>query len=51
VTAAAEPAVVSASPLAPFRHRAFFWLWLGVVVASVGSWVIPEEAGPVKGRA
>jgi MFS family permease len=29
---------VSASPFAPFRHRAFFWLWLGVVIASVGSW-------------
>ena len=29
---------VAASPLAPFRHRAFFWLWLGVVVASIGSW-------------
>ena len=29
---------VPASPLAPFRHRAFFWLWLGVVVGSVGSW-------------
>ena len=26
------------SPWAPFRHRAFFWLWLGVVVSSVGSW-------------
>jgi MFS family permease len=26
------------SPWAPFRHRAFFWLWLGVVVGSVGSW-------------
>jgi MFS family permease len=26
------------SPWAPFRHRAFFWLWLGVVIASVGSW-------------
>jgi MFS family permease len=26
------------SPLAPFRHRAFFWLWLGVVVSSVGMW-------------
>jgi MFS family permease len=24
--------------LAPFRHQAFFWLWLGVVVASVGTW-------------
>jgi MFS family permease len=27
-----------ASPWAPFRHRAFFWLWLGVVVSSVGMW-------------
>ncbi len=27
-----------ASPWAPFRHRAFFWLWLGVVVSSIGSW-------------
>ncbi len=26
------------SPWAPFRHRAFFWLWLGVVVSSIGSW-------------
>ena len=26
------------SPLAPFRHRAFFWLWLGVVISSVGVW-------------
>ncbi|WP_231930478.1 MFS transporter [Friedmanniella luteola] len=34
----AEPAVVPASPFAPFRHRAFFWLWLGVVVASIGAW-------------
>ena len=32
----APPAPVS--PLAPFRHRAFFWLWLGVVIASVGAW-------------
>jgi MFS family permease len=34
----AEPVVVPASPFAPFRRRAFFWLWLGVVVASVGFW-------------
>jgi len=26
------------SPWAPFRHRAFFWLWLGVVISSVGMW-------------
>ncbi len=30
--------MVPTSPFAPFRHRAFFWLWLGVVVASIGSW-------------
>lgn len=36
---AVKPSVtVSASPFAPFRHRAFFWLWLGVVIASIGSW-------------
>ncbi|WP_040421340.1 MFS transporter [Actinopolymorpha alba] len=23
---------------APFRRRAFFWLWLGVVISSVGTW-------------
>jgi MFS family permease len=28
----------SVSPWAPFRRRAFFWLWLGVVVSSIGSW-------------
>ena len=26
------------SPWAPLRRRAFLWLWLGVVVASVGAW-------------
>ncbi len=26
------------SPLAPFRHRAFLWFWLGVVISSVGMW-------------
>ena len=29
---------MSASPFAPFRHRAFFWLWVGVVIASIGTW-------------
>jgi MFS family permease len=28
----------SASPFAPFRRRAFLWLWLGVVIASIGLW-------------
>src|SRR4051794_41925745 len=28
----------AASPFAPFRHRAFFWLWLGVVCSSIGTW-------------
>ncbi len=26
------------SPWAPFRRRAFFWLWLAVVISSVGMW-------------
>src|SRR5689334_8063664 len=29
---------MSASPFAPFRRRAFFWLWVGVVSSSVGTW-------------
>jgi MFS family permease len=28
----------SVSPWAPLRSRAFFWLWLGVVISSVGAW-------------
>ncbi len=28
----------TAGALAPFRNRAFLWLWLGVVLSSVGSW-------------
>jgi MFS family permease len=29
---------VPALPFAPFRHRVFFWLWLGMVVSSIGAW-------------
>lgn len=29
----------SAGALAPLRHRAFRWLWLGVVVSSTGVWM------------
>lgn len=28
----------STSPWAPFRRRAFLFLWIGVVVSSIGSW-------------
>ena len=28
----------AASPLTPFRHRVFLWLWIGVVVSSIGAW-------------
>jgi MFS family permease len=28
----------TASPFAPFRHRVFSWLWLGVVCSSIGYW-------------
>jgi len=30
--------VTSRSPFAPFRHRVFLWLWLGVVMSSIGTW-------------
>lgn len=34
-----DPGTAAAvSALAPFRQRTFAWLWLGVVVASVGMW-------------
>ena len=36
VTTISQPATTS--PFAPFRHRVFFWLWLGVVVSSIGVW-------------
>ena len=29
---------VSVSPFAPFRHRVFRWLWIGVVASSIGAW-------------
>ncbi|OFI36942.1 hypothetical protein BIU82_10990 [Arthrobacter sp. SW1] len=32
-TAPADP-----SPFAPFRRRAFLWIWLGMVVATIGLW-------------
>ena len=32
---APEPPV---GALAPFQSRAFLWLWIGVVLSSVGSW-------------
>src|SRR6188472_3298046 len=38
VEATKHSAEVSTSPFAPFRHRVFFWLWLGVVISSVGMW-------------
>src|SRR6478609_8941369 len=38
VTSAPRGDVTSRSPFAPFRHRVFFWLWLGVVISSVGTW-------------
>ena len=33
-----EPASPPAGALAPFRSRAFLWLWIGVVLSSIGSW-------------
>ena len=37
-TVTSAPASRTASPFAPFRHRVFFWLWLGVVCSSIGYW-------------
>src|SRR5665811_831162 len=33
-----EPESPPTGALAPFRSRAFLWLWLGVVISSIGSW-------------
>ena len=38
VTSTPRGDLTSRSPFAPFRHRVFFWLWLGVVISSVGTW-------------
>ncbi len=38
MTAATAPDAAATAALAPFRQRAFAWLWLGVVVSSVGMW-------------
>ena len=38
VTVTRPPVSRAASPFAPFRHRVFFWLWLGVVCSSIGTW-------------
>ena len=27
------------SPWAPFRHAAFAWLWIGTVIANIGTWM------------
>jgi predicted MFS family arabinose efflux permease len=32
------------SPLAPFRHPTFLWLWVGVVTVSVGIWALTVGA-------
>jgi len=33
-----EPESPPTGALAPFRSRVFLWLWLGVVISSIGSW-------------
>lgn len=39
VSAATEVAPDTASPLAPFHHRAFAILWLAALVSNVGTWM------------
>ena len=38
MTVTRPPVSRAASPFAPFRHRVFFWLWLGVMCSSIGTW-------------
>jgi MFS family permease len=35
----AEPVAVDASIWSPFRQRAFRWLWVGMLVSTVGTWM------------
>jgi MFS family permease len=37
--AAASTAVAESAPLAPFRNRAFRWLWTGVLISWTGTWM------------
>nr|RAV93358.1 MFS transporter [Aerococcus mictus] len=36
---------VAASPLAPFRHRAFTIIWAATVIANVGTWMYNAASG------
>src|SRR6476660_2732003 len=33
------PVAAESSALAPFRHRAFRWLWIGVLISWTGTWM------------
>ena len=37
------PAAADAPAWAPLRRRAFRWLWLGVLISSIGTWM--QEIG------
>ena len=36
---AAVAVAADSSAFAPFRHRAFRWLWLGVLISWTGTWM------------
>jgi MFS family permease len=38
-TPASVAAAAESSPWAPFRQRAFRWLWLGVLISWIGTWM------------
>ena len=34
-----ETSVTESAPWAPFRNRAFRWLWIGVLISWTGTWM------------
>src|SRR6478752_4758999 len=38
-TAAAELTGLESSPWAPLRQRTFAWLWVGVLISGMGTWM------------
>ena len=37
--AGTAPAIPDSSPWAPLAHRAFRWLWIGVLISYIGNWM------------
>src|SRR4051794_20134911 len=39
MTSPAGATAADSTPWMPLRHRAFRWLWLGVLISSTGTWM------------